>query len=230
MERLIELAKKRGCEAAEVYFSATTRTPVEYEFGRLKQIQTTENAVIALRVIKDGRLGFATSTKEGDYGTLVDNAVATAELGTKVEFGFAAPAEMPKVNSYDRAVVDLQLERMVATGDEMVAAIKAYEPKINAMAQVAKILSQARVLTSLGLDANYRSTAYELFAGGELVEGDNFLMCYDFDGAAGLSGDAHAVIESALEKFRRARVNREIVSGKYPVILTPMGLEQCFGP
>ncbi|MGE5560486.1 MAG: TldD/PmbA family protein [Chloroflexota bacterium] len=230
MERIIELAKKRGCEAAEVYFSALTRTPVEYEFGRLKQVQTVENSVIAVRVIKDGKLGFATSTKQGDYEALVDNAVATAQFGTTVEFRFAAPAALPTVNCYDRAVVDLSLEQMLAAGSEMVEAIKAYEPKINALAQAVKVVSEVRILTSGGLDANYRRTEHELFAGGELVEGDNFLMCYDFDGGAKLVTNSRQIAERAIERFRLARTNRPLTSGKYPVILTPVGLTQCLGP
>lgn len=230
MERIIELATKRGCEAAEVFFSSVVRTPVEYEFGRLKQIRTVENSVIALRVIKDGKLGFATSTKQGDYETLVEKAVATAQFGTKIEFSFAAPATLPKVNCYDRAVADLTLERMVATGNEIVEAIVAYEPKINAMAQVDKAVAEARALTSLGFDANYRASEYSLMAGGELVEGDNFLMCYDFEEAANLAADARKLVASVLDKFRSARVNRPIASGKFPVILTPLGFEQCLGP
>jgi PmbA protein len=230
MERLIELAKKRGCAEAEAYRTSETATPVEYEFGKLKQIRTVEQTILALRVIVDGRLGFATSTKEGDYAALVDNAVAAARFGAPVEFGFAQPDCLPTVNCYDRAVGDLSLEQMVAVGDQLVGAINAYDPKINGLASVSKGRSEVRVITSHGLDANYRSTDYSVFAGGELVDGENFLMCYDYAVSARLFGDAERIATNAVEKFRRARTNRAISSGKYPVILTPDALAQCLGP
>lgn len=230
MERLIDLARKRGCEAAEVYSAAATRTPVEYESGQLKQIQTIESSVIALRVIKNGRLGFATSTKEGDYVTLVDDAVATAQLGTEATFGFAEPAVMPKVSSYDPAIADLPIERMVAAGSAMIEAIQAYEPRISAQASVEKGIVAVRILTSSGVDANYRVSDYAVSAGGDLVQGDSLLHCHDQESSARLPLDAQTVVTSALEKFRLARVNRPIASGKHAAILTPVGLRQCLIP
>lgn len=230
MERIIDLAKKRGCEAAEVHFAAFIRTPVGFEFGRLKQIQTVENSVIALRVIKNGKLGFATSTKRGEYEALVDNAIATSQFGTRVEFGFAAPAAMPRVNCYDRSIVDLPLDQLLAAGHQIVDAIKAYEPSIHARAEVGKVVAESRVITSLGLDANYHATGYQVFAGGRSVDGDNFLACHDFDSSARLDLDSRRIAESIIERFRLARNNRPIAPGNYPVILTPAGLIQCFEP
>ena len=81
MEEILNRASKVA-EEAEVFMVSSEETPVEFETNRLKHIQTKQSTVIALRIIKDGKIGYATTTRTDDIEGLVANAVATSEFGT----------------------------------------------------------------------------------------------------------------------------------------------------
>lgn len=61
MEDILERAKKVA-EEAEVFLVSIRETPVGFEANRLKRLETRESTSISLRIIRDGRTGFATTT------------------------------------------------------------------------------------------------------------------------------------------------------------------------
>jgi PmbA protein len=61
LEQILELAASK-VDAAEVYYLSSQDTPIEFENNRLKSLQTKAVQGVALRVIHNGRLGFASST------------------------------------------------------------------------------------------------------------------------------------------------------------------------
>ena len=96
MEEILALAKKVA-EEAEVYMVSSEETPVQFESNRLKNIQYKQSQSVALRIIKNGKTGYATSTSMENPQKLVDDAVATAEFGTKAEFQFPSARTYPEV-------------------------------------------------------------------------------------------------------------------------------------
>ena len=65
MENVLAQAK-RVAEEAEVFMVSTEETPVQFEANRLKHIQSKQASYVALRVVKNGRIGYAISTELGD--------------------------------------------------------------------------------------------------------------------------------------------------------------------
>ena len=61
LEKILSLAATRT-DAAEVYYVSSQDTPIEFENNRLKSLQTKAVQGVALRVICNGRGGFARST------------------------------------------------------------------------------------------------------------------------------------------------------------------------
>ena len=72
MERILERARKVA-EAAEVFYVSAEETPVHFEANRLKHIQGKQSTSVALRIIKNGRIGYATGTDLNDIQSLVGN-------------------------------------------------------------------------------------------------------------------------------------------------------------
>ncbi|MDM8000466.1 MAG: DNA gyrase modulator, partial [Dehalococcoidia bacterium] len=58
LEEILSKASK-SAEQAEVFFSEVIDTPVIFEANRLKHLQTNEGMIVALRLVKNGRIGFA---------------------------------------------------------------------------------------------------------------------------------------------------------------------------
>ena len=229
MERVLELAMKK-CQAAEVFRIAEVSTPVEFESNRLKRVETTESSGIALRVIKDGKVGFSSTTKAGDEKSLVDNAVAVAEFGAPATFEFPGPADYPAVINYDPAVPGIPVSALVDLGTSVVEMLKPLHPALLAGASVGKSYEEREILNSSGLHVSQKRTSYHMFVSVELVEGENFLSVYDGTGSSHAHLDLQPVTRRVVEKFNLGRRNVPFRSGKYPVIMTPYAVQSLVMP
>ena len=96
IEGILSMAKKRAQEA-EVFVSSVDDTPVIYEANRLKQLQTNQSMVVALRIVKDGRIGLSTATTLDDITSLVDRAVEVSQFGTLARFELPSWQDYPHV-------------------------------------------------------------------------------------------------------------------------------------
>jgi len=100
MEKILTRAKNVS-EQAEVFQVFSKNTPVKFEANRLKQIQTKESSSTALRIIKDGRIGFAHVAGRIDPEAVVNMAVETSKFGTQAKFDFPNSKEYPDVQIFD---------------------------------------------------------------------------------------------------------------------------------
>jgi len=70
MENILNLAKKVA-EEAEVFIVSSKETPVGFEANRLKMLETSESTSISLSIVKDGKIGFSTTTRLDEPQALV---------------------------------------------------------------------------------------------------------------------------------------------------------------
>jgi PmbA protein len=216
--------------AAEVYRIRSISTPVQYENNQLKKIDTSESSGLALRVIKDGKIGFSSSTKAGDDEALVERAVATARFGAPAGFEFPRQVNFRPVDCYDPEVLLMSIDGMVEMGGSIVERLRALHPELLAAVTVEKSEEEHEVWNSSGLHASFKRTGLSVFASAELVEGENFLSVYDGVARAYASIDVAGVCDRMAEKVRDGRRNVALPSGKYPVILTPLAMESLVLP
>jgi PmbA protein len=94
VENILAQARK-AAKAAEVFQVAAEETSAQFETNRLKHIQSKQSTHLALRIIKNGRLGYATTTKLDDVKNLIDNAVETAQFGMPARFQLPPPPPKP---------------------------------------------------------------------------------------------------------------------------------------
>ena len=66
IEQILDAAKRHGAQQAEVFHVANEETPVRFEANRLKELNARHTSGVALRVIVNGRIGFASSSRPGD--------------------------------------------------------------------------------------------------------------------------------------------------------------------
>ncbi len=95
MEDILAQAKKVA-EEAEVFIVSSEETPVQFEANRLKRIQGKQSTSVALRIIKEGRIGYASTTDLADTRRLVDNAAETARFGVQARFKLPAKTPYPQ--------------------------------------------------------------------------------------------------------------------------------------
>lgn len=221
MKAIIEKAMSKGAASCEVFSLSNLRTSVSFEANRLKGVARTEENGVALRVIKDGRIGFSTSTKLDDPERIADDAIATAAFGDEATFGFAGATEMPELDPYDDRIARLGIDDLMTRSRDGIARIREYDGKINAESAAARDIQTIRVVTSEGLDAEFKRSLYDFDIGGRLIEGTSILDCEGHYAGTALDADGQRVVDRVIEDFRNGRRDVQVKGGPTTVLLTP---------
>jgi PmbA protein len=222
MERILSLAK-RSAEAAEVYRVSTEETQVRFEANRLKQLQTNQSTSVALRVIKDGRTGYAATSGEVDGRALVQNAVETAAFGALAKFEFPGADEYPKVDIYDPAVGAVAIKEMVSLGEEMISKITANTPGIICEGGISRGTISFKISNSSGGQAEYQKSFFSLGIEGTLIEGTDMLFVGDSESSCHALTDPENIIKTVIRQLELAKRRAEAPTRELPVIFTPDG-------
>ena len=225
IEQVIDLANKKGIEA-EVYYAASQDTPIEFGNNRLKSLETKASEGIALRVIADGKLGFASSSDLTRLSDLVDAAIATAEIGDRVEFDFARD-----VNSIE-SKSDYQppkTEKLVGVGEDLIAKVHQYNSDILVDVSFHSRSSQEKLATTTNVYTEQHSQSLSAVLSGNLVRGQDFLQAYAYEVTSDRQPDYEAILQKLITKYQRAEGAAKIESGTYPVLFTPSAVSSTMG-
>ena len=225
VEKVIDLANKKGIEA-EVYYVASQDTPIEFGNNRLKSLETKASEGIALRVIADGKLGFASSTDLTRLSDLVDAAVATAEIGDPVEFDFTKDVNSiePK-NDYQPP----STEKLVEVGEDLISKVHQYNPDILVDVSFHSRSGQAKLATTTNVYTEQNSKSLSAVLSGNLVRGEDFLQAYAYEVTCDRQPDYQAILQKLIAKYQRAEGTASIKSGTYPVLFTPSAVSSTMG-
>ena len=225
LEKVIDLAKQKGIEA-EVYYVASQDTPIEFGNNRLKSLETKASEGIALRVIADGKLGFASSTDLTRLEDLVDAAVATAEIGDPVEFDFTEDINSiePK-NDYQPP----STEKLVEVGEDLISKVHQYNPDILVDVSFHSRSGQAKLATTTNVYTEQNSKSTSAVLSGNLVRGEDFLQAYAYQVTSDRQPDYQAILQKLITKYQRAEGAASIKSGTYPVLFTPSAVSSTMG-
>lgn len=221
MREIIEKALAKGAERCEVYSLSSLNTEVDYEAGKLKNLSNTEEKGLALRLVRDGKLGYATTTLVDDVERLIDDALETSRAGQEVEFGFAAQSGKPSIRTTDRRISELSLEEMMKRSEEAIARVLDYEKEINVDSGTARRVQSFAVGTSEGADVSFERTVYQFYVDGRLVEGDNMLECGGFYGGTAMDEGGPKLVDDVIDDFMKGRKNVDVKGGPTTVVLTP---------
>ena len=225
VEQVIDLANKKGIKA-EVYYAASQDTPIEFGNNRLKSLETKASEGIALRVIADGKLGFASSTDLTRLSDLVDAAVATAEIGDPVEFDFAQDVNFTESKS------DYQppnTEKLVGIGEDLIEKIHQYNPDILVDVSFHSRSSQEKLATTTNVYTEQHSQSLSAVLSGNLVRGEDFLQAYAYEVTSDRQPDYEAILQKLITKYQRAEGAASIKSGTYSVLFTPSAVSSTMG-
>jgi len=223
MEEILARAKKYVQEA-EVYTTSTVETPVHFETNRLKNIQSKQSTSVALRVIKNGRIGYATSSQIENIDELIENAVATAEFGAKAEFEFSTRQRFSPVEIYDPAVSKVSLETMTKLGEQIISAVIKHSPDVLCEGSIDKMVGEITIANTRGGRAHFRKSIFGMGIEGQRVRGTDMLFIGDNTSSCHPVLDAGVIIKTIIEQLELAKNPATINSKKMPVIFTPEGV------
>jgi len=229
MEELLEKARKAAGEA-EVFSISHTETDAVFEANRLKHVQSRETSGKALRIIKDGRIGFAASNKANSAQELVDMALEMAPFGAEARFEFPQPESYPTVEVHDPEVEAVTEEAMVELGQSLIDKVRAHTPELVCEASVSRGIVSVEIMNSRGGRATYVKSIFGFGIEAVLIRGTDMLFVGDGDSSCHPLADVSAVIATTIEQLERARETAQAPVGQVPVIFTPYGVAMALMP
>src|SRR2546423_2483645 len=119
-EAVLTAARRAGAQQAEVFYVTSEETPVRFEANRLKELNSRHTSGAALRVVVNGRIGFASSTRVGEVEELVAAAVETAPFGPEARLDFPGVSEAPAVQAFAQKTADLPVDEMIGIGQSLI--------------------------------------------------------------------------------------------------------------
>lgn len=160
MERLLEMAKK-VCDQAEVYHVEESTDGVSFENAKLKNIESKVQSGVSLRILKDGKMGFAYTKNLLHPEDLLEHALDSLKGEVEAPFDFPLTKEVPQLETYDPSVETLPTSALVEecqrVCDHLASRTKG---QINVSAGRAVI--RRRILNGHGTDLSTVSSIYSL--------------------------------------------------------------------
>ncbi len=223
MEQILDQAKKVA-EVAEVFLVSSEETPVQFESNRLKHIQSKQSQTIALRIIKNGSIGYAISSDPGDGAWLINAALETAEFGAPASFNLPGATSYPHVDIYDSTVEAVTPEAMITLGEEMIATLTAHTPDILCEAGITRRLTSTSIINSRGCQASYKKSTFSLGIEGSLIRGTDMLFVGESQSSCHPITEASTITNEVLRQLEWAKDQATVPGEALPVIFTANGV------
>ncbi len=228
-EKILSQAKKVA-EEAEVFTTSLEETLVKFEANQLKLLQTKQETSVNLRIVRQGKFGYAAATKLENGEELVTNAVETAQFGMPAEFQFPGLSHYPRIEVFDPAVESVSIEKMINLGEELITAVTNHTPGTVGEAGVTKGVISVRMINSRGGQANYRKSFFSLGIESSLIKDTDMLFVGESESSCHPLLDTSSVVKVVLRQLELAQNHASVPSRILPVVFTPDGVASTLIP
>ncbi len=223
MESTLDKAKKVADEA-EVFTVSSEETPIQFEANHLKHIQSKQSTSVALRIIKQGKIGYATATRLDDSQSLVDMALETAQFGMTARFELPSLISYPRIEVFDSNVESVPIEKMVKLGEELIATLRGHTPDLLCHVGVTKAVTSVHIINSRGGQASYKQSVFGLSTWSNLIRDTDMLFVGESQSSCHPILESNTVAEEVCQQLEFAKNRASAPTKSLPVVFTPNGV------
>ena len=223
LEALLERAAGVAQEA-EVYHLQHRDEPVIFEADRLKLVESRESSGVALRIIKDGRIGFASTSDFRNLDSLIHNALEMVPFGPEASLGFPQHNSFDPVKVYDPKTESFPLEGMIQIGQSSIDRLKGRWCEIVCDASISKGVNTVSILNSREGYATYTKTTFSAYVHGTIIKDTDMLFVSDGKSSCRPISDMSEILESIETQLEYSRNIVPAPVGQVPVVFTPKGI------
>jgi PmbA protein len=233
IQKLLQRAKKKGAQAADVYLEVGRQSSCRVRDGQIEHLTESASKGLGIRVFVQGRLGF-TYTSDFNEGTLlgfVDRAVDLAKATAKSPHnGLPLKAELASKTAdigplFDRAVAELTSDWKVKAALEAEKAAKAVDPRVTAFDGVGAgdYVSEVYLGSTGGFLGHYHGTYVYVYASPVASENGQLQTASWMDYKRFLSqlDSPESVGREAARRAVRMLGAKKVKSQKVPVVFDP---------
>ncbi len=232
--QLTQQARDFGAEQAEAIAVHSQTIAVRFEKGDLKLTQVDEGSSVGLRVVRDRRLGFASTNQQDDQRTISD-ALSLAAMSLPDEAnGLPEPRALPpRLDLVNPELAALPVEDAVERARALVADTLAIDPRLSLdQASLDVRRTTVAVVSSTGIEAAESDADVSTVVFGMAVDGDD-VGGFDYWGDHVRSLAAlPAMTAEMIERFSSAALGNlgagAAESYRGPVLFAPSAFEDIF--
>ena len=215
-------------DSAEIFYFKGFARNVNYKGWKLHTSTAKQTEGYALRVIKDGKLGFSATTDPEDISKLVDNALTLSTYGEKTNIKFPDNSSKPKeVKTYDPNVESIEQKTLIEAGQYYIDKVMKHRKTCDMGFSASISSGEMRIMNTEGLDISDKGTSLSL--SGDLArvkEGDVFFVGERFASRfvpENFNTEIDAIVSQFDEKLQWADNIVNISSGTHPIVFDPQG-------
>lgn len=224
----LERAAALGAGMAEAYLNANKELTIEVRDGRVETMKLAQDRGLGLRVVIDGRTGFAFTTDLGKQAVddivyqAITNAASTAADPYRA---LPRPApSYPELELYDPAIRQSSVEEKIELARAMESAARDFDPRVKIIENSAyqNVESDVTLVNSLGITATNRSAYCGLYMSLVAGEGDDSQTGFALDYRLRYGElDAASVGQEAARRAVRMLGAKPLATCQAAVILEP---------
>ncbi len=227
-QEIVGLARRKA--AVEVFEIRSDLIQVEFRQGKLYAQETKLSRGWGVRVIHEGRLGFAYSTDPERLPMTVQAALEVARYGQKIRFNFPGPESRQTVNTFDNRVMLISAQRMVEWGRDLVDAFAARCPEAKLDIQFHRMYQEIGVTNTSGIDESFERAVLDVSVTALLVDEGIFWLYEYVNLSSGQEFPLGNVVERLSTLVRLAKRKARVQSGELPVLVMPTALRELLLP
>lgn len=235
LQQVLDKAAKAGLDA-EVYLRSSTATTIKVQDGEVDQFTLADSRGAGLRVLRDGRSGYA-YTEDLSLEALERTLEAAATNAFLLPEGEAArlasfEGQAPDLDLYRPELAEVPVPEKIAKAKEIERIAKASDPRIKNVTGSAYSDSHGmvRIVSTRGVDRSFQSSLAWTSTVPLLFEADQHKNYYQVKAARTFAAlDAEAIAREAVERAAEKLGAREPQSGSYPVLFAPEAMADMLG-
>ena len=203
----------------ELRTERTKTKSVQFSGNQFDSINSTDQTSHTIRLLQEGKLTTASSSKPGSGAELMKQAAAMVRYGS--------PQDVPFVGKTDIAPLYLENDssmtskEMIGMMEGLLADLRSLDSRLTASTYLNSAISEVSMQTSNGLDNSYRKSIWSYGASIDLTQGDDRLGLYESRASMGANFDPKEIKEIIGKKLEYAKNVVPFKAGAYPVIFTP---------
>ncbi len=224
-EEIVKKALKRGCDAAEVFIETAKQLSVEAKDGRIEALESSRDFGIALRVIKNQKLGFSFTTDSDRAGDIVDMAVNGADWTSEDKY-----VDIPDYNPLadvlvlDEKIKNIKEEDVIKNALLLEKTALDFDTRIKKVrkAEIALATANTTIFNSRGVNFSYESGYFTASVSALASDRQDSQMGFDFAASRRLSNIDFVSVAQGASKMAIDLLGAKTISAvKAPVILEP---------
>lgn len=210
----------RGAQA-ELFVDRVRTTEGRFMNSEFEGTRESAHERHTVRLIHDGRMSIASTTKPGGDPELLATAVEAAKHGTPVDHDLPGPAGFHPIELVSQQTKETGVERMIEVADDLASALLAHDRRIRAMSVAGRREIEVLLGNSRGFRGAYTKTIWYTGLGGQLIQGDDMLYHGEERVQIDPGVDYGALKQEVIDLFVQGQDVVPFAPGSHPVIFAP---------